>query len=116
MKSDAIGSKIVFTNSASELPILPQRLPILPNRMSSTLSHHIEKEPHLKKQSLSSNVIVSQFEDSSSCFLNWSSPPSHLTASISLEVSIVESRIFINPMIKCSRIGFKDLICVDDYR
>jgi hypothetical protein len=111
-------SKIVFSTSPSELPILPQK-PLFTSSTRPT-SHHplgvIEKETILKRQSLGSDLTVTQFEDFTCCFPNWSSPPSHLMAALSLDLTIVNPQFFLLPMIKRARMTFKEDVLLEDQR
>ncbi len=113
-KGDAnLGTKIIFSSSVSELPILPQRPPHLFSRHSSLNS---ERDSQLKRQTLGGDVTISQYEDFSCCFLNWSSPPSNLVAAVSLNVSIVEPQLLIHPMMKFAKLGAKEQIYAEDQR
>lgn len=111
----AIGSKIVFSTSPSELPILPQK-PLFNSKSTPTNLGIIEKEIILKRQSFGQDLTVTQFEDFTGCFPNWSSPPSHLMAAVSLDISIANPQLFLVPMLKRARMSLKEEILLEDHR
>jgi hypothetical protein len=107
------GSKIIFTTSPSELPILPQR-PLASARVQSF--SQLERDTQLKRQTLGPDLTVTQFEDFSCCFPNWSSPPSHLMAALSLDIALTDPQSFLLPMLKRARVSSKEQLLLDDQR
>lgn len=115
LKADLpIGSKVVFSTTPCELPILPQKP--FPSKSPSSSLGTFEKEVTLKRQSLGADITSSQYEDYSCCFPNWSSPISNIMVAVSLDVSIIPPQTFLAPMMKRARLGCKEQTLIDDLR
>jgi hypothetical protein len=70
----------------------------------------------MKRQLLGPDLTVTQFEDYSCCFPNWSSPPSHLMAALSLDIAITDPQAYLLPMLKRARMNSKEELLLDDPR
>lgn len=61
-------------------------------------------------------MTISQFEEYTCCFPNWSSPISNIMTAVSLDVSILPPQSFLGPLMKRARLGCKEQSVIDDMR